>query len=113
MERLRRAEEAYRGGSLGAREEQARAAISELKPQVRAAEQRVSRAAGRIGKLRLRVGQLKQKLEQLGARIEKARASLAKIKPHARKGEQPGQVVTRHCRDSRNGSTRPGASRRS
>lgn len=113
LERLRRAEEACRGGSLGAREEQARAAISELKPQVRAAEERVSRADGRIGKLKLRVGQLKQKLERLGTRIEKARATLAKLKPQARKGEQPGQVVTRQWgRDSRNGSTRPGASRR-
>ena len=113
LERVRRVEEACRSGSLRAREEQARAEISELKPQVRAAEERVSRADGRIGKLRHRVGQLKQKLERLGAKIEDARTALAKIKPQARKGEQPGQVATRQWgRDSRNGSTRPGASRR-
>ena len=113
LERVRRVEEACRSGSLRAREEQARAEISELKPQVRAAEERVSRADGRIGNLKLRVGQLKRKLEQLGTRIEKARTALAKIKPQARKGEQPGQVATRQWgRDSRNGSTRPGASRR-
>lgn len=104
LERLRRAEEACRGGSLGAREERARGAIGKLKPQVRAAEERVSRADGRIGKLKLRVGQLKQKLEQLGTRIEKARAQLGKIKPQARKGEQPGQVATRQWSGSRNGT---------
>lgn len=105
LEEVRRAEEAWGSGSLGAREERARGALSELKPQVRAAEERVSRADGRIGNLKLRVGQLKRKLEQLGTRIEKARTALAKIKPQARKGEQPGQVATRQWgRDSRNGT---------
>ena len=105
LEEVRRAEEAWGSGSLGAREERARGALSELKPQVRAAEERVSRADGRIGNLKLRVGQLKRKLEQLGTRIEKARTALAKIKPQARKGEQPGRVVTRQWgRDSRNGT---------
>lgn len=106
LERVRRVGDAFESGSLGAREEQARAAISALKPQVRAAEERVSRADDRIGKLRLRVGQLKQKLEQLGARIEKARASLAKIKPQARKGEMksemPVRAVTRQAMPKKN-----------
>ena len=95
LERLRRAEEAYRGGSLGAREEQARAAIGELKPQVRAAEEGVSRAAGRIGKLRQRVGQLRQRVEQLGTRIEDARAVIAKIKPQVRKSEMKSEMPVR------------------
>ena len=114
LEEVRRAEEACRGGSLGAREEQARAAIGELKPQVRAAEERISKADGAIKRLRKTVGELRARVEQLGKRIEKARAALAKLRPQGRKGEQPGQVVTRQWgRDSRNGSTRPGASRRS
>ena len=113
LERVRRVGDAFESGEIGAREEQARAAISELKPQVRAAEERISKADGAIERLRKTVGKLRARVEQLGARIEDARAVIAKIKPHARKGEQPGQVVTRHCRDSRNGSTRPGASRRS
>ena len=98
LERLRRVEEAYRGGSLGAREERARGALSELKPQVRAAEEGVSRADDRIGKLKQRVGQLKQKLERLGTRIEKARHALAKIKPQVTdrkqvKTKQPAEHV--------------------
>ena len=105
LEEVRRAEEAWGSGELGAREERARGALSELKPQVRAAEEGVSRADERLGKLKQRVVQLKQKLERLGTRIEKARSALAKLKPQARKGEQPGQVVTRQWgRDSRNGT---------
>lgn len=112
LERLRRVEEAYRGGSLGAREERARGALSELKPQVRAAEEGVSRADGRIGKLKQRVEQLKQKLEQLGTRIEKARATLAKLKPQARKGEQPGRVAARHWGGASRGGTPASRARR-
>lgn len=112
LEEVRRVEEACRSGELGAREERARGALSELKPQVRAAEERVSKADERLGKLKQRVGQLKQKLERLGARIEDARATLAKIKPQARKGEQPGRVAARHWGGASRGGTPASRARR-
>lgn len=100
LERLRRAEEAYSSGSLGAREERARAAIEGLKPQVRSANERVSGLDGRIGKLKQRVGQLRQRVEQLGARVKAARDSLAKLKPQVRSEKQPGRVAARHLGES-------------
>ena len=95
LERVRRVGDAFESGEIGAREEQARAAISELKPQVRAAEERISKADGAIERLRKTVGKLRARVEQLGARIEDARAVIAKIKPQVRKSEMKSEMPVR------------------
>ena len=97
LEEVRRIEEACAGGELGERERRARAAIEELKPQVRAAEERVSRADTTLGKLRERVSRARERVERLSAKIKNGWDKLAKMKSQVKDEPKRVPVVTRQA----------------
>lgn len=97
LEQVRCIEEACRGGELGARAERARAALAGLKPQVSAANERVSGARKALERLRGRVSEARGRVERLSAKIKNGWDKLGKIKSQVKDEPKRVPVVTRQA----------------